>query len=61
MFNVVSTCSYGNTLDAVQIKSKWEEKEKELKEKYNKQELIKIKKRIRFFCLLPISLSGTFF
>lgn len=26
MFNVVSTCSYGNTLDQVKIKDAWESK-----------------------------------
>tara|TARA_Y100001970_G_C14241905_1_gene865464 strand:+ start:1345 stop:2463 length:1119 start_codon:yes stop_codon:yes gene_type:complete len=38
-FNVVSTCSYGNTLDAVKIKEEWELKEKSLKDKLNKEEL----------------------
>lgn len=45
MFNVVSTCSYGNTKDGIMIKEKWQEVEKELKDKkVNKQEIEKIKK-----------------
>lgn len=43
-FNVVSTCSYGNTLDPVKIKEVWEEKELELKEKYSKEEIAFMKK-----------------
>ena len=43
-FNVVSTCSYGNTLDTVKIKEDWEEKELELKEKYSKEEIEFMKK-----------------
>ena len=38
MFNVVSTCSYGNSLDQVRIKDAWELKELELKQKYGKEE-----------------------
>ena len=44
MFNVVSTCSYGNTLDNVKIKDAWESKSKELATKYNKDEIETIKK-----------------
>ena len=44
MFNVVSTCSYGNTLDPIKIKEQWAEKEKTLKEKYSKDEIDFIKK-----------------
>lgn len=45
MFNVVSTCSYGNTKDSLLIKEKWNELEKDLKEKkVNKEEIEKIKK-----------------
>lgn len=44
MFNVASTCSYGNTLDAMKIKETWEEKEKELKDKHEKEDLEFIKK-----------------
>jgi DNA-directed RNA polymerase subunit L len=44
MFNVVSTCSYGNTLDNVKIKDAWESKAKELATKYNKDEIETIKK-----------------
>tara|TARA_B100001093_G_scaffold263388_1_gene251775 strand:+ start:2625 stop:3743 length:1119 start_codon:yes stop_codon:yes gene_type:complete len=45
MFNVVSTCSYGNTMDSVKIKDNWELKEKELREKeYSKEEIEFIKK-----------------
>jgi len=39
MFNVVSTCAYGNTLDPVKIKDVWTEKEPHLKEKYSKEEI----------------------
>ena len=38
-FNVVSTCSYGNTLDATKIKEAWEVKEEELNAKYSKEEV----------------------
>ena len=44
MFNVVSTCSYGNTLDQVKIKDAWELKENELKQKYGKEEIEVMKK-----------------
>ena len=37
MYNVASTCSYGNTMDKVKVDSVWKEKEKELK-KNNKSE-----------------------
>ena len=43
-FNVVSTCSYGNTLDQVKIKDAWELKETELKLKYGKEEIEIMKK-----------------
>ena len=43
-FNVVSTCSYGNTLDAAKIKELWELKEEELKSKHSKEEIEFIKK-----------------
>lgn len=43
-FNVVSTCSYGNTMDAVKIKEAWEVKEEELKVKYNKEQIEFMKK-----------------
>ena len=43
-FNVVSICSYGNTLDQVKIKDAWELKEAELKQKYGKEEIENIKK-----------------
>ena len=40
MFNVVSTCAYGNTLDPVKIKDAWVEQEKLLAEKgYSKDEI----------------------
>ena len=45
MFNVVSTCAYGNTLDAVKIKEKWTEKEEELKQKNLKKEEIEFAKK----------------
>jgi len=38
-FNVVSTCSYGNTLDPIKIKDTWTEKELSLKDKVSKEEL----------------------
>ena len=44
MFNVVSTCSYGNSLDQVKIKDAWTLKEEELKLKYSNEEIINIKK-----------------
>lgn len=44
VFNVVSTCSYGNTLDAIKIKEVWEDKEKELNDKYTKEDIEFIKK-----------------
>lgn len=42
MYNVVSTCSYGNTKDLVAINSEWEKKEKELKVKNLSKEEINI-------------------
>ena len=44
VFNVVSTCAYGNTLDAVKIKEVWEEKEKELNNSYDKETIEFMKK-----------------
>lgn len=45
MFNVVSTCAYGNTKDPLLIKEKWGEIEKDLKEKKtSKEDIEKIKK-----------------
>tara|TARA_B100001093_G_C26819251_1_gene1011170 strand:- start:540 stop:1661 length:1122 start_codon:yes stop_codon:yes gene_type:complete len=45
MFNVVSTCSYGNTLDPIKIKETWEQKEEELKLKeYSKEDIEFMKK-----------------
>jgi DNA-directed RNA polymerase alpha subunit/DNA-directed RNA polymerase subunit L len=44
MFNVASTCSYGNTIDPIKIKDEWIEREKELKEKHTKEEIEFIKK-----------------
>jgi len=44
MFNVVSTCSYGNTLDLVKIKDTWGVKSAELAKKYSKEEIETIKK-----------------
>ena len=38
-FNVVSTCAYGNTLDALKIDEEWKIKEATLKEKYTKEEI----------------------
>ena len=43
VFNVVATIAYGNTLDPTKIKDTWEEKEKELKEKYEKEEIASMK------------------
>ena len=44
MFNVVSTCSYGNSLDQVKINDAWIQKEEELKRKYSKEEIANMKK-----------------
>ena len=44
VFNVVSTCAYGNTLDAAKIKEIWEIKEKELAQQYSKEEIEFMKK-----------------
>ena len=44
VFNVVSTCAYGNTLDAVKIKEVWQEKELSLKEKYSEKDIEFMKK-----------------
>ena len=43
-FNVVSTCSYGNTLDPVKINDAWNEKKEILKHTVSKEELEFIKK-----------------
>tara|TARA_A100001015_G_scaffold280852_1_gene343505 strand:+ start:2462 stop:3589 length:1128 start_codon:yes stop_codon:yes gene_type:complete len=42
-FNVISIASYGNTLNPVEIKNKWDLKEDELKLKYSNDEIQKIK------------------
>ena len=40
MYNVVSTCAYGNTPDRVEQQSQWQEAEKQLEEKgYSKQDI----------------------
>ena len=39
MFNVVSTCAYGGSLDATKISQVWIEKEKELKDAHTKEEI----------------------
>jgi DNA-directed RNA polymerase subunit L len=39
MFNVVSTCSYGGSLDATKISKTWIEKEKALKDAHTKEEI----------------------
>ena len=44
MFNVVSTCSYGNTPDPIKIDEKWKEKSETLKDKHSKEELEFLKK-----------------
>jgi DNA-directed RNA polymerase subunit L len=44
MFNAVSTCCYGNSLDQVKIIDAWALKEEELKLKYNKEEIANLKK-----------------
>lgn len=44
VFNVVSTCAYGNTLDAIKIKEVWETKEKELAQQHSKEEIEFMKK-----------------
>lgn len=45
MYNVVSTCSYGNTLDPLKIKEGWEKKLIELKEKNLQDEHIEFIKK----------------
>ena len=44
VFNVVSTCSYGNTLDPLKIKEEWKKKEESFKNKYSKEEIEFLKK-----------------
>jgi DNA-directed RNA polymerase subunit L len=44
MFNVVSTCCYGNSLDQVKIKDAWALKEAELALKHSKEEIANLKK-----------------
>lgn len=43
-FNIVSMASYGNTLDAAEIKKQWEIKESELKKTNNTDEIEEFKK-----------------
>ena len=45
MFNVVSKCSYGNTLDTVKINEMWEEHEAKLKSNGSPQEDIEFEKK----------------
>jgi DNA-directed RNA polymerase alpha subunit/DNA-directed RNA polymerase subunit L len=45
MFNVVSKCSYGNTLDTVKINSMWEDYEAKLKSNGSPQEDIDFEKK----------------
>lgn len=44
MYNIVSTCSYGGSLDQEMINKKWKEKEQELKAEKSSDELDIIKK-----------------
>ena len=44
VFNVVSTCAYGNTLDAIKIKEVWEIKDKELSNSHSKEDIEFMKK-----------------
>lgn len=45
MFNVVSKCSYANTMDKAAVIEKWEEREKEMISKENTKEEIAYQKR----------------
>lgn len=45
MYNVVSICSYGNTVDMVQVNSIWEQQEKKLVSENLSNDEIKIQKR----------------
>ena len=45
MFNVVSTCSYGNTIDAIKANKNWEEQEKKLRSEQLTDSEIKIQKK----------------
>jgi DNA-directed RNA polymerase subunit L len=44
MFNVVSTCAYGNTIDVNQVNEAWKIKEEELKNSFNKEVIDFMKK-----------------
>ena len=44
MFNVVSTCAYGNTIDVNQVNEAWKLKEEELKKKFTKEVIDFMKK-----------------
>lgn len=43
MYNVVSTCSYGNTIDTLKINEEWKKKEDELKKTLDSESIEKIK------------------
>ena len=45
MFNVVSTCSYGNTIDDIKAKKNWEEQEKNLRAEQLTDSEIQIQKK----------------
>jgi|TARA_Y100000389_G_C17464904_1_gene524655 DNA-directed RNA polymerase II subunit RPB3 len=45
MFNVVSICTYGNTMDEIKINKKWEEQENKLRSEQLTDEEIKIQKK----------------
>lgn len=49
MYNVVCTCSYGNTLDNVKIQEEWNNRYQQLKTIHNSAEIDKLKKD--FMCL----------
>ena len=44
MYNVVSTCAYGNTMDLVKANDVWNDKERELKASLSEEEIEKEKK-----------------
>jgi DNA-directed RNA polymerase subunit L len=42
MYNVVSTCSYGNTVDNIKVKEEWNKKYEELKKIHTSEEINKL-------------------
>ena len=60
MYNVVSTCSYGNTIDTLKINEEWKKKEDELKKTLDSESIEKIKSDWMLLDAKRINISDSF-